>query len=280
MREKIMYRVIACIIASMMLLGLSSTSSYAEDITQTEEFLAIMEEREEEYLNSSEHMAEAAKKGISIEELLYQDAIAAYPMRVKVNRDAAANNGISLLDVGNNGQNLSTNVKLIQQTETYNCGPTAALQVLYGMGKQGSVVGVTDKDKISTLMGECYTTSDGTTVSNLTNCLNKYSTNAQYQYQTGRSMTQAEFQSKLETSLCYNIAPILHARTEEFLYYAGKEGGHYIAVSEVDKANGTVRLSDCNWRNEYFGVHVVSVKEAYDSISKYKYDRYLIYMSY
>lgn len=281
MRKKIMYRLIACIVASVMALGMSSTSSYAEDITQTDEFLAIIEERKEEYLNSPEHMAEAAAKGISIEELLYQDALAAYPMRVRVNKDAEANDGISLLDVGNNGQNLSANVKLIQQTTTFNCGPTAILQVLYGMAKQGSVSGETDADKINTLMKDCNAESSGAYVYQIRNCLNKYSTNAEYQYTAGTKMTQAEFQSKLETSLCYNIAPILHARTEYLPYYNGKEGGHYIAVREVDKANSAVRLSDCNWRSEYYGVHLVSVEEAYDSITKYtKEDRYLIYMSY
>ena len=279
MRKKFLTRLFAFIITSVVGLGASNIGAYAEDITQTDEFIAIMEERREQYQEDHEHMAEATEYGISIDELLYQDALEAYPMRIRVNMDENANNGISLLDVGNNGQNLYTNVKLIQQTTTYNCGPTSALQVLYGMSRQGSVTGSTDAEKIQTLMSDCGTTSDGTYVYKLKDCLNKYSTNASYQYTEGRSMTQEQFQAKLETSLCYNIAPILHAKTQYLPYYEGHESGHYIAVREVDKVNGTVRLSDCNCNNTYYGVHVVSVGAAYESISQ-KSQRYLIYMSY
>lgn len=280
MRKKIMFRLTACMTAFMMVLGMYGTSSCAEDITQTEEFLSIIEERREEYLNSSEHMAEAAAKGITIEELLYQDALAAYPMRVRVNMDAKANDGISLLDVGNNGQNLSTNVKLIHQTSDHNCGPTSILQVLYGMGRQNAVEGATDEKKIEKLEEYCKPTSeDGTFVYVVVNCLNQYTTYANYRYLWGTEMTQAVFQSRLETSLYYNIAPILHARTEYLPYYGNHKSGHYIAVSEVDKANGTVRLSDCNWNYSYYGVHVVSVEEAYAAITKVS-GRCLICMSY
>lgn len=272
-------RLFAVIMLTTIGLGMNGISSYAENITQTDEFVAIIEERREQYQKDREHVAEAAEKGQSIEELLYQDAFEAYPMRVKILMDENANDGISLLDVGNNGQNLSTNVKLIQQTTTYNCGPTSALQVLHGMSRQGAVSGSTDAQKIQTLMNDCGTTADGTYVYKLKDCLNKYSTNASYQYMEGSSMTQAQFQAKLETSLCYNIAPILHARTQYLPYYGGHVSGHYIAVSEVDKTNGTVRLSDCNCNNDYYGVHVVSVGAAYESISEES-QRYLIYMSY
>lgn len=274
-----MARLLAVIMVSVMGLGVNGISSYAEDIAQTDEFVAIIEERREQYQKDPEHMAEAAENGWSVEELLYHDAFEAYPMRVRINMDENASIGISLLDVGNNGQNLSTNVKLIQQTTTYNCGPTSALQVLYGMSRQGAVSGSTDAEKIQTLMNDCGTTTDGTYVYKMKDCLNKYSTNASYQYMAGTSMTQDQFQAKLETSLCYNVAPILHARTQYLEYYEGHVSGHYIAVSEVDKVNGTVRLSDCNCNNDYFGVHVVSVGEAYEAISKES-QRYLIYMSY
>lgn len=275
MKKNIIIRLFACVTAFVMALNLSCIPIQAEDVTQTDEFLEIMEERRDEYLNDSIHMQEAAEKGISIEELLYQDALAAYPTRVKISQDA----GISLLDVGNNGQCLSTNVKLIQQTTSFNCGPTAALQVLYGMGRQGAVTGTTDAAKISTLMSDCDAVSHGAVVYKLANCLSKYSTIASYRYTEGRTMTQAEFQAKLETSLCYNVAPILHAYTDYLSYYNGNRFYHYIAVSEVDKTTGRVRLSDCNWRNEYYGVHSESVERAYQSIAANP-ERYLIYMSY
>ncbi len=279
MKRRIMYRLLASITAFVVALGLNSISIQAEDITQTDEFLAIIEERTDEYLNDTEHMREAKRKGISVDELLYQDALEAYPMRVRINQDAGQNPGISLLDVGNNGQCLFANVKLIQQTTSKNCGPTAALQVLYGMGRQGDVSGSTDAEKINTLMKDCNTDDSGTYVGNLVNCLNKYSTLAKYRYTEGKTMTSSTFQAKLETSLFYNIAPILHAKTQYLPYYGGHSSGHYIAVSEVDRTTGNIRLSDCNWNNKYFGIHVENVEKVYQSIAAES-GRYLIYMSY
>lgn len=107
--------------------------------------------------------------------------------------------------LGNNGQNLSANVPLIQQTSKSNCGPTSALQALYAIGDQGEVPG----------------------------------------------------------------------QTQYLSYYGGHASGHYIAIREVDKMKKTIRLMDCNWNNDYFGEHVVSVTEVYESISK-EASRYLI----
>lgn len=243
--------------------------------TYENEISAIMEEKRAFYLQDPEFYREAYANGLSFEELLRQKVDSAYRTRMNLGMQSE----ISLHDVGNNGQNLSTNVPLIQQTEEYNCGPTSALQVLYGMACQDLVKGQTDKEKIDILMCESGTDKKGTYVYRLTNTLNNYTTRADYEYILGTSMTEAQFQGKVETSLFYNIAPIIHARTEYLSYYNQHQSGHYIAIREVDRTNKTIRLMDCNYNVEYFGNHVVPVNEVFQSISAVS-SRYLICMSY
>lgn len=235
----------------------------------------IMQEQRTVYVEDSEFYDEAESKNLSFEELLRQKAVSAYSIRERM--------GISFAepyDLGNNGLCFYTTVPLIQQTNYYNCGPTTALQVLYSMGCQNQVAGQTDSDKINQLGQESGTNSqDGTIVYRLTNTLNKYTTRADYRYILGSGMTKEDFQKKVETSLFYNVAPILHARTEYLGYYNGHRSGHYIAVCEVDNSTGKIRVQDCNINNKYFGQHTVLIEDAFEAINVES-NRYLICMNY
>lgn len=243
----------------------------AEEQTYEGAISEIMEENRILYLQDPEFYREAEETGLSFEELLRQKAISTYQTRINLEMYG----GLSTYGLGNNGQNLSANVPLIKQTTTYNCGPTAALQVLYAIGDQGEVPGQTDAKKIDQLMSDSGTDEDGTIVYKLTNTLNKYTRFADYAYFLGSSMTEEQFQARVESSLLYDVAPIVHARTEYLSYYKGHESGHYIAIREVDKTNKEIRLMDCNWNDKYFGDHMVPVTEVYKSISE-KSSRYLI----
>lgn len=245
----------------------------------TDEFemtiLDIMEEQRTSYSEDTEFYREAEAKGVSFDELLRQKAISTYYTREKLGTSAIVPYGI-----GNNGLCLYTNVPLIQQTKTFNCGPTAALQVLYSMGCQNQVTGQTNEDKISQLEKDCGTNKeDGTIVWKLTNTLNQYTTRADYRYILGSGMTMEDFQKKVETSLFYDVAPILHAKTQYLDYYNGHESGHYIAVCEVDNATGKIRVQDCNCNNKYYGQHTVPIEKAFRSINVESW-RYLICMNY
>ncbi|MCI8432076.1 MAG: hypothetical protein HFH83_02620 [Lachnospiraceae bacterium] len=247
----------------------------AEELDQFETtILDIMNEKRTIFVMDPEFYREAEDKGLSFDELLREKAISTYLTRKRLGIPAIVPFG-----VGNNGQCLYTNVPLIQQTESYNCGPTAALQVLYGMGCQNQVYGQTDADKISSLEEDSGTDSSGTMVYRLTNTLNKYTTRVNYEYVLGSGMTMDEFQKKVETSLFYDTAPILHARTEYLEYYSGHRSGHYIAVREIDKTTGKIRLQDCNKNNKFFGQHVVSIEEAFKTINEEN-SRYLICLEY
>lgn len=197
----------------------------------------------------------------------------------RVNEFVISNNmnGVGTNNLSNDGRYVSANVKLIKQTTSYNCGPTAALQVLYGSNSQGRVNGANDSAKISRLMSDSGTNSDGTIVYKLKNALNLYSS-LSYTYTAGRNMTFNTFREKVNNSLFYNTAPILHARTEKIPYYNGHKSGHYIAVSQLDLTRNIVRLQDCNYYSQYYGTHDANMSDIYNSITPDS--RYLIHLNY
>lgn len=277
MKKVKLWRVIALSLASVIVLNANiivRAAETSEFSRYEDEISAIMEEKRSFYLNDQEFYLEANERGVSFEELLRLNAISTYQNRI----DMMNHDEMSVRDLGNNGNNVSTNIPLIMQTTTYNCGPTSGLQVLYGMGCQSLIPGQTNADKIQQLMLDCDTDSSGTYVYKLKNGLNKYASRA-YEYILGTSMTESQFQGKVETSLFYNTAPIIHARTAYLPYYNGHASGHYIAISEVDKANATIRLKDCNNNSAYYGQHIVSVNDAYKAINEES-SRYLICMQY
>lgn len=276
MKNKI-YHILAVLVLTVIVSGnnmIVRAAQPSEFSLYEDEISTIMEEKRNFYLNDQEFYLEANERGVSFEELLRLNAISTYQNRI----DMMNHDETSVCDLGNNGNNVYTNIPLIMQTTTYNCGPTSGLQVLYGMGCQSLISGQTDADKIQQLMLDCDTDSSGTYVYKLKNGLNKYASRA-YEYILGTSMTESQFQGKVETSLLYNTAPIIHARTAYLPYYNGHASGHYIAISEVDKANATIILKDCNNNSAYYGQHVVSVNDAYKAINEES-SRYLICMQY
>ncbi len=239
------------------------------------EFMSILEEKRKCYQNDPEFYKEADSLQVSCERLLFRKAMSAYSARLYMND----RNSGELYSIGNNGQILSANVALIQQTQGYNCGPTSALQVLYGLNRQNAIPGQNNAAKISQLESDCNSVGQGTIVYYLVQGINLYTTFADYAYYLATNMTQNQFQSKVETSLCYDMGPILHARTQYLGYYNGHSSGHYIAVSEINKINQTITLKDCNNNNSYYGQHVVSIAEAFSCIHSES-GYYLICMNY
>ena len=122
---------------------------------------------------------------------------------------------------------------------------------------------------------------EGIMVYMVKNIMNYYSPIMKYRYLTNKNMTENDFRGRIETSLVYNAAPILHAQTKYLSYYGGKESGHYIVVSAYDRTTNKVTLKDCNYTDKYYGEQSVPLTEALDTITKdNKQSRYLIYLSY
>lgn len=167
----------------------------------------------------------------------------------------------------------------IKQTQTYNCGSTTVLQTLYGVSSQSNVSGSTDKQKIATLDAEYNVASQGSMyVYQVCDALNKYDKyNSVYVYKVGTSFTQAQFEDCIATSLTYCKPVVLHAKTGYFTYYGTKNTGHYLSLDYVNRTTDKVRIVDCNYNPDYYGVHTgIALSEAYNSISKTS-ERYLIY---
>lgn len=179
---------------------------------------------------------------------------------------------------GGGGNECYQYVTNIKQTKTYNCGTTTALQTLYGLGKVSNVKGATNADKISALDLEYNV--DGQTclmVYQLRDLLNKYGKVGQrYIYETGSNMTCATFEHKVATSLTNCKPVVLHARTGYLGYYGGKNTGHYLSLDYINRTTDMVRIVDCNYNPQYYGVHMVTLQEAYNTIAQ-EGERYLIY---
>ena len=270
MRKKIAENKIFCVALSCVVSVMSlSVSTHASDGKNIEylEIEKIINEIRPMYSSDPMFIFEASEKGYTIEEFLELKAVEKYNRRIEIANDMKKITNGEGKGLGNNGNNLYTYIPLIQQTQTYNCGPTSALQVIYGMGAANNVSGTTDGDKINTLALQADASSSGAIVYKLVNAINLYATaNRHYEYIQGNSLTQAQFQSKVETSLFYDLAPILHAKTEWLDYYEGHSSGHYIAVSELDKINGRITVKDCNYNNSYYGTHTEPISNFYDCI--------------
>lgn len=102
----------------------------------------------------------------------------------------------------------------------------------------------------------------------VTNALNKYLIgNKTYVYTVGNSMSISQYESKIAESLTYGKPIVLHARTQYFNYYKGAEYGHYISLDEINRTSDMVRVVDCHFDNDYYGIHYVTLTEVYNSLN-------------
>lgn len=169
----------------------------------------------------------------------------------------------------------SVDTELVQQLNSYSCGPASAYMAIGGWGETGSILGLSTEEKLQELASEMGTDSSGTYVYSVTNGLNRYTIGHDYGYYLGQDLTQALFRIYSFNSLSYERAPLLHARTAALSYYNGHNSGHYITVTEFNYGTEEVRLHDPNYNDAYYGIHYVPYTEAYDSINLES-DRYYI----
>lgn len=185
-----------------------------------------------------------------------------------LNHASAFNLGDSLSSAYvTNDEVASVEAELVQQLNSYSCGPASAYMAIDGWGETGSIYGSSTEEKLRELASEMGTDRSGTYVYRVTNGLNLYTTDYDYSYYLGQTMTEQEFRIYTFNSLSYGRAPLLHARTALLSYYNGHNSGHYITVTEFDYGTEQVRLHDPNYNDAYYGIHYVPYTEAYDSIN-------------
>lgn len=180
---------------------------------------------------------------------------------------------------GGGGNLCYQSVKNIMQKKDYNCGTTTVLQTLYGMYAQNNVSGATDAAKIATLDAEYTVDAQGFTyVHQVVSALNKYQSGTTYKWLAASNISSiSTFEDYIATSLTYGRPVILHAKTKYLSYYNGKNLGHYINLTEINRTTDLVQLVDCNYNTSYYGVHMsIPLSEAYNCI-KSESGRYLIY---
>lgn len=170
------------------------------------------------------------------------------------------------------------NTRLIQQPNSYYCGPTSALMAVIGWGGEDSVTGDTDNEKIKNIATSLGTTPSGTTPARIVTKLNEILGNAPHQYASfiHTTLTELQFRVYIYNSLAMDRAPIIHVRTGHLPYYNGHDTGHFITVTSYNyNTENEMTLYDCNNNNAYFGVHQVAWEDAYagqmDGSNGYRY---------
>ena len=178
-------------------------------------------------------------------------------------------------------------VPVIEQSTSSNCSAATLLQTMYGLGKQGNVVGSTYAQKQSTLYNYTSNTSapgariestPGTSlwVYEIVLYLNSHLSTNLYSYKQGYNMSISEFKTDIWDSLVHNRPVMLHAYTEYLGYYNGTGLYHYLSLDYYDRSREVVRIKDCNFDDNYGGSHSgVPVEEAFATIKRVS-NRYLI----
>lgn len=155
----------------------------------------------------------------------------------------------------------------IMQNKTYNCGSASVLQNLYGLGTAGNVPGTSNNEKMNAIDAAYNVDAQGCLmVYQVRDALNTYSGRS-YIYEEGSTMTQAAFADKVAASLTNARPVILHAETYYLPYYGQNAMWHYISLDYINRSTQMVRLVDCNYMQEFYGVHEVTVSDAYATIS-------------
>ena len=155
-------------------------------------------------------------------------------------------------------------VPCIRQVTGYYCGPTAALQVLYGC----NIPEIINSDEtISELQSQfaeiCKATYDyGTPFINITNKL----LNIQNRFIDNPYSTKWKpyNDSMVTTSIEKGYPVIVHVIIGSLPYYKSSDennrAGHYICVFGYDEATGLVAVSDCTCYNQ-FGIRFVTLSD-------------------
>lgn len=170
---------------------------------------------------------------------------------------------------GGGGNECYQYVKNIRQTKTYNCGMTNVLQALYGMGYEDEVPGDTDAEKIQAIDTRYNIDTYGQTyVYQIKDALNYYMPgSSSYEYTLMNNVTISEFENIIATSLTYCKPVILHAITTPLDYYNGHKNYHYLCIDYINRSTDIVRIVDCHVNDPYYGVHYVTLQEAYETVT-------------
>ena len=163
-----------------------------------------------------------------------------------------------------NGMTLdvSLNVPLIQQAETYYCGPASALMV----AKYLKIVSSTYTQ--GDMANKIGTTTDGSSSNQIVTALNSLLRSAGKSTSYQRcSISTTNFNDSIIYSLNNNY-PIIFSVKSMPKYYSSS--GHFIAmkgfvaplVLGTDSYRvSTVTINDCHYNDEYFGTYTYSIED-------------------
>lgn len=198
---------------------------------------------------------------------------------------ALAHSGTSVVGADNNavGQvewcitQFGIDVPLIRQTASNYCGPTSAIQVLYGSGFYDySNVNNNFVTQISTLASDCGMSPGGSAVGGGTLrdelkdlTLNSFRWLPKYRSNGGLYMTRDDMDTYYFLSANNGYAPIISIGAEGIKNLSPQynnypyTSGHYIVIMGYDVLTGKLVINDCNWNINYCGLHISDMNTLY-----------------
>lgn len=160
------------------------------------------------------------------------------------------------------GESIDLSVPLYQQVGVYNCGPACIRMALKKFG-------ITKTE--NQLASEAGTNSSGTTVANVTSCLNKNLGKTAY---TSRGTWNTSFTDKTIASLKAGYPVICHVKPNKLPNYSKDDpsGGHYVIVKGYSLQAGAVttiilRYNDPNYKDANYGSYSVTAEKMLTSIN-------------
>lgn len=186
-------------------------------------------------------------------------------------------------DTGTRAREYSVSgVPFHQQVRTNSCGAASALQVIVQQGGEDNIAGSSYDEKEETLISETQLgagVESSVLVYEVVDLINDYiSSGSEFKYIACDSLTESEFKDFVRDSFINDCPVILHAIKGYLDYYPSSDmNGHYIVGIAWRPPLDEFQVNDCNWRDEYAGVHTVSMTSAYESVHEYHKTRYLIY---
>lgn len=168
-------------------------------------------------------------------------------------------------------------VRLIQQTRNNNCSAACTLMALSNWGKDASVPGSTDAEKLDTIFYNYYGGIAPSTDA-ITPVLNSYLTTAYaYDYLCVDGLSVSQFKSYVNTSFNRAGAVLMQTNPSKLSYYPSTAtGGHYIVMEGL--VGDTAYLCDPHYDNTYFGRHTEPVANCLEAILNNTYGHYMVGM--
>lgn len=143
-------------------------------------------------------------------------------------------------------------VTVFKQANSYYCGPATVKEVLnYMLGTSKT------QDQYASDLG---TTTDGTTMTNIPDVLNKYQSSCYYIYTEISSMSEWSSDVSFDINLNHPVVIDIKSTTSNWPYATS---GHYMCISGYDNSGSTAYAWVADPHPTYYGTYKYTAEKVY-----------------